>query len=202
MLTTIPASFSTSSDQELLTRLQQQPHRIQVLVDADGTPVVAWISSAAGSYGPLATLGQYMLEAVILQMSSPPEALSDAAYQLRPGLVVDLGSYEVIQGQTKQHLTPCEAEVLSILLQQPRRYVSVEKLTRMTRLRYARRPKRSLQETISDLHKKLGEKPRRPSLLRCLEGKSYALFPQGSLQPEQKLAFRDQKREPAPERSW
>lgn len=193
MLTTIPASFSTSSDQELVSRLQQHPHRIQVLVDADGTPVAAWISNANSSYEPLATLGPQMMEAVILQISAPPEALSDTAYQLRPGLVVDLGSYEVIQGQSRQHLTPCEAELLAIFLQQPRHYVSVEKLIRMTRLRYARRPRRSLQEAISNLHKKLGEQPRRPSLLRCLEGKSYALFPQGALRPEQKSVSGGQK---------
>jgi DNA-binding response OmpR family regulator len=120
-------------------------------------------------------------------MSALPETLSDTSYQLRPGLVVDLGSYEVMQGQTIHHLTPGEAELLAIVLEQPRHYVSVEKLIRLTRLRYARRPRRSLQETISDLHKKLGEQPRRPSLLRCLEGKAYALFPQSVLRPERKL---------------
>lgn len=179
MLTTIAASLSMSSDQELLSRLQQYPHHVQVVVDVDGTPLGAWISNASIPSEPLATVGQHLLEAVMLQMSSPPEALSAASYQLRPGLVVDLGSYEVVRGQRRQRLTAAEAEVLAILLQQPRQYVSVEKLIRMTRLRYARRPKRCLQETISDIHKKLGEMPRRPLLLRCLEGKFYAIFPQG-----------------------
>lgn len=181
MLTTLPASLSTSRDEQLLLRLQQYPHSIQVLVDANGTPLGAWIASVNVSYEPLAVLGEYLLEEALLQTSSPPETRSATAYQLRPGLVVDLGSYEVLQGQTRQQLTACEVEILAILFQQPRQFVSIEKLTRMTRLRIAQRPKRSLQETISTLRGKLGEVPRRPRLLRCLEGKSYAIFPQGSL---------------------
>ncbi len=194
MLSTIPTSFSTSSDEQLLLLLQQHPHKTHVLVAADGTPLGAWIFSATCSSEPLVTLGEYLLEEALLQVSSPPETLSDAAYQLRPGLVVDLKGYEILQGQIRRRLTACEAELLAIFLQQPRCYVPVEKLIRMTRLRYARHPKRSLQETICDLRRKLGEVPRRPALLRCLEGKAYAIFPQGSAPLKPKSVAGNQQR--------
>jgi|GEM_PF-5129896 len=171
------ASFSLSQEEGLLRQLQQQPHTTTVVVDDAGAPIGVWVASAYLAYEPIASLGKHMLEEALILASMAPEAPGPSAYQLRPGLWVDLEGYEVLRGPIRQRLKVREVEILRILLQQPRCYVSVEKLIRMTRLRHASNPKRSLQELISELRQKLGEEPRRPWLLRCQEGKSYAIFP-------------------------
>jgi DNA-binding winged helix-turn-helix (wHTH) protein len=166
----------------LLGQLLTGPTTTELLVDANGKPVVAVMMNADHPDEDALRLYEQLLRLVTqagANHSMPPGfPRRQTVFQLRSDLWVDLDRYEVRRGGERIALRAREAEVLRILLRQPRCYVRAEVLADAIGSEGAElASEHPVEEIVSNVRQKLGEIPYRPRLLRCKRYVGYAIFP-------------------------
>lgn len=112
--------------------------------------------------------------------------IPDTAIQLRQSLWLDLEAGMLITPRKVILLSHREIEMLKILVDAMRRtrgYVSADAIARQLVSSEVVDPAHSIQETISVIRRKMGERPHAPRILRSRRNLGYRLFPQINQQP-------------------
>ncbi len=184
---------------DLLNQLLEGPHSTELFVGARGKPLFALLMSQERLSDDEIKLYQHILQAIAQFRPEQGDRIESPAVskdrvvpmkaQLRPDLWVDLEHYEVRRGNVRLPLRAREAELLRILLRQPRCYVKAEILAEAIGLENEEAPERPVEEIISNIRGKLGEIPYQPKLIRCKRYAGYAIFPEeGEAFPPSPLA--------------
>lgn len=112
--------------------------------------------------------------------------IPDTAIQLRQSLWLDLEAGTLITPRKLILLSHREIETLKILVDAMRRtrgYVSAEAIALQLVSSEVVDPAHSIQETISMIRRKMGERPHAPRILRSRRNLGYRLFPQINQHP-------------------
>jgi len=152
---------------------------------AGGLDAMAWIPPTASE-----TFWRAMLRRLVSAETSaplihatatPPEsAETDTAGVVRvgPDVMLDLHACILLRGQDVVPLTARELAVLELLLAAPARFHRPRDLAlRLTPAGGWEVDEHSIEQTIYQLRRKLGESARYPRLLLCKRGIGYGLFP-------------------------
>lgn len=171
---------------DLLRQLLAGPHTTELLIGPGGKPVVAIIMRDGRLDDPEARLYQQVLR-LLAQAGADRPAPADfsptqssrgqAVFRLRADLWVDLDRYEVRRGDERISLRAREADLLRILLRQPRCYVRAEALAEALGAEGSEEIEHPVEGIVSSVRQKLGEIPYQPKLLRCKRYAGYAIFP-------------------------
>lgn len=174
---------------DLFQQLLTGHHRVELFVGATGEPIFAIVLGAQQFGAQEARLVQDLLEFVVQRRPGGAQTVVDAAlvrslqpiqtvFTLQSGLLVDLARYEVLRGEERIPLRSREAELLRILLRQPRCYVSADVLAEAIGAEGSEEIEHPVEEMISNIRRKLGETPHHPKLIRCKRYAGYAIFPE------------------------
>lgn len=107
-------------------------------------------------------------------------SLTDTIVSIGPTLSLDLDSGVIINGGQENLLTAREIAVLRILvttMRHSRCYLSAQDIAKRINIPDVGDPEHCIEQTISQLRHKLGEKARSPRILRARRGVGYRLFP-------------------------
>lgn len=107
-------------------------------------------------------------------------SLTDAFVVLGPTLKIDLDSAVIINEQREILLTAREIAVMRILVTtmlHSRSYLSAQDIANRINIVHTGDPGHCIEQTISQLRYKLGEKAHSPHILRGRRGLGYRLFP-------------------------
>lgn len=172
---------------DLLRQLLTGPHTSELFLDENGEPVLAVvINTKRQSARDNALLDQilrliakaseehFSQTSLLLVHSLQPQP---TVYQVQPELWIDLDQYEVRRGQERLSLHAREAELLRILLRNPRRYIKADVLAEAIGAVGAEETEHPVESMISELRRKFGEPPYHPQLLRNKRNAGYAIFP-------------------------
>ena len=171
---------------ELLKQLLSEPHTAELFLGETGNPVLAVISTERLSESDsrlfqaiLRLIAQASADhlskaSILLIHSSQP---TPSVYQVQPDVWVDLEQYEVRCGQQRLPLRAREAELLRLLLRNPRRYISADVLADAIGAVGTEETEHPVEEMIYQLRRKLGEPLHHPQLIRCKRHAGYAIFP-------------------------
>lgn len=110
-------------------------------------------------------------------------SLTNAVVLLGPALELDLDGGVIMNGQQEILLTAQEIAVLHLLvatMRHGRGYLSAQAIAQRINLVHANNPEHCIEQTISQLRRKLGEKLRDSRILRGRRGLGYRLFPMQS----------------------
>lgn len=172
---------------ELVSQVLVRPHQTELLVDATGNPVLVLLLRVEPIGEEEARLQQQVLRLIAHasvaetdQMDGPLPYDSrphPALFRLGQEVWVDLERYEVRRGDQRIPLQAREAELLTIFLRQPRRYIKAAVLAEAIGSEGADTPEHPLEQLISHLRRKVGDPPYHPRLIRCKRHAGYALFP-------------------------
>lgn len=106
-------------------------------------------------------------------------ALSLPCIALTPTLIFDTGACTLRQNDQEIALTGRECELLALLLKAPGRYLSTETLAdHLSHFNAFVIEKHSIEQTIHNLRRKLGDDGKHPQLLRLKRRRGYGIFPQ------------------------
>lgn len=172
---------------EYLKHLLTGPHAFELFLDGTGKPVVAVMIAEQVSEHETRLYQQFLHVAAqaahdslsqasypIMREASPKPAV----YHLKPDVVVDLTHFVVQRGNEVIALRAREAVLLDLLLRHPRSYVSATTLADAIGFESIEAPAHCVEETVSQVRRKLGETPFRPTLIRCKRYAGYGIFPE------------------------
>ncbi len=172
---------------ELVSQFLSSPHQTEVLLGPTGIPVLVLLLKAEPFGGQEVRLYERFLQLIaqagvgdvaLVETARPYGHVSQhGAVRLQPELWVDLARYEIRRGTQQIPLRAREAELLGILLQQPYCYVKAEILAEAIGSEGTDAPEHPLEQMISQIRRKLGDRPYHPRLIRCKRHAGYALFP-------------------------
>lgn len=172
---------------EYLKHLLTGPHACELFLDGSGKPVIAVMIADQVSEHETRLYQQFLHVAAqaaqdslaqgtypIMRDASPKPAV----YHLKPHVVVDLTHYIVQRGSEVIALRAREAMLLDILLRYPRSYISANTLADAIGFESIEAPAHCVEETVSQVRRKLGETPFHPTLIRCKRYAGYGIFPE------------------------
>lgn len=171
---------------DLLRQLLTGPHATELLIGAGGKPVLAIIMHTGRLDDAETRLYQQVLKLLVqagadrsapAELSPTPGIRGQAVFRLQADLWVDLDRYEVRRGDERISLRAREADLLRILLRQPRCYVRAEALAEALGAEGSEEIEHPVEGIVSSVRQKLGEIPYQPKLLRCKRYAGYAIFP-------------------------
>lgn len=172
---------------DLYRQLLTGPHRMELLLGATGKPFMALVVNTEYPGMHENRLVQRVLQLVTQEqpnngvngdMSMLSLTSSQSVFRIKADVQVDLARYEVHCGQQHISLRAREAELLRILLRQPRCYIKAEVLAEAIGSEGSEAPEHPIEEMISNLRHKLGETPYHPKLICCKRHAGYAIFPE------------------------
>jgi DNA-binding response OmpR family regulator len=111
---------------------------------------------------------------------------SETLIPLRRALWLDLEAGLILRGRAEILLTARELATLTALVKAMRLgrgYLTAQALADALVADEAADPIHAIQETITTIRRKLGERPFKPTILRCRRGLGYRLFPDVSAHP-------------------
>ena len=111
---------------------------------------------------------------------------SETLIPLRRALWLDLEAGLILRGRAEILLTARELATLTALVKAMRLgrgYLTAQALADALVADEAADPIHAIQETITTIRRKLGERPFKPTILRCRRGLGYRLFPDASARP-------------------
>lgn len=111
---------------------------------------------------------------------------SETLIPLRRTLWLDLEAGVILRGRAEVLLTARELATLTALVKAMRLgrgYLTAQALADALVADEAADPVHAIQETITTIRRKLGERPFKPTILRCRRGLGYRLFPDASARP-------------------
>ena len=109
---------------------------------------------------------------------------SETLIPLRRALWLDLEAGVILRGRSEILLTARELQVLKALaraMRLGRGYLTAGALASALVSEEVSDPVHAIQETVSSIRKKLGERPFKPTILRCRRQLGYRLFPDVSV---------------------